>query len=1443
MRIASWYILVFLLLVLIIQTRGQQALQPSAEKFKMIQYSLHDGLTSDIISSVMTDQLGYVWTRTETGIAKFDGYEFESFDYDPNNRKNIYQKVSATNSLYLDLLGNIWVNYEGLGISYYDPVKGYFINFKPDDQQKDYIGNYDIFCFYAKDSSTLWIGTNKGLFSYNYTSKKFIKIETIDFAIQSIFVDNIGNVWMGAGEKETFNSGQGLVVFDSKKNKAVKIGRGSERISDIKQDRDGRIWLATSQGIGRVRDYSPGISGIENAYYELETYSGDYSAQDIQRNNFHTLYESAKGDIWALANIGMVRVNEKNNAAFQLQPYLEKEKLDNINLSKVIDIGEDLDGNLWVLSSATEIGLARYDKTTDTFLTKWERFAGLNKTDWRFISMHIDQNNIIWLGTERFGLLKYDLYQQKFRDLKSINENAGSLSSNKILSITKGKDNSLWIGTSYGLNHYNPNKSSVERYNVYNSSINGNTILSSLIDSKGTLWLGHTPDQVSRIDLDTWQNDPLKYIVNGDTTGFFGWSISALAEDLNNDVWVASHAGGIYQVSGNTGEFKNYQFFDQKQKIVMATNSLLVDAQNNLWIGTTYGLYILNRKTDQLEEFKGVNGKALIKEGVISMEELGNTLLIGTQSGGLIRLNPQNRELVRITTHDGLPSNVINAQVIQNDSIFWLGTGNGLCRLNINSMEISNFSVFDGLPTDIFNANSATVAPNGIVYFGTANGLLYFHPDSIVVNRTQSKPLLTSFALFNQAIGVGDTVNGQLILQKSLAFTDHITLNHENYIFSIGFSSMHMASPNNNRYAYKLDNLDKDWNYVDATRRLATYTSLPPGDYIFRLKATNSSGIWSDEETILNIRILPPWWGTFWFRLLLLCLMIVAGYAFFFIRIRSVRNRNKALQMMVRKKTEGLHEQNKELLRMTEKVHEADKSKLRYFINISHELRTPLTLILGPTQNLIASSRLNDDDREDVKLIERNGHRLLRLTNQLLDSSELDKEILKLQVSNGDIIHFVMEIAKAFRYHAESKNISYEIIPSISTRQTGWFDGDKIEKILYNLISNAFKFTKHGGKVKVSAMVHGINLEVSVEDNGVGMENEELERVFDRFYQVETNEERRSGTGIGLNLAKKLSKKHKGSLKANSVYGLGSIFTLHIPIDEESYTASEKVKSHINIDQRVEDIQKLFARYSPPGNSVTMEKERKNVLIVEDSEDMRQYLRNGLKFEFNVMEAENGLVGIKIAEECFPDIIVSDIMMPNMNGLDLCEKLKESEISSHIPIILLTAKVGEQHQIEGYESGADDYLTKPIKINLLIARINNLISAREKLKEAFSSANELMPENICSQKGDKVFLERVIKIIESNLENRDLNHKTFVEELGISKTALYNKINSLTGLSINLFVRSIRLKIAKKLIKETAYNLSEISYKTGFSDPSYFSKCFKQEFDITPKEYAEQLVK
>ncbi len=1391
-----------------------------------------NGVSMNGIRNIHQDSKGFLWFRMDEGVVRYDGYSFTTYTQNPNDDNSIIQKVR---SIYCDMQSNIWVDYDGVGLSIFFQEKDEFQNYTENESQPEYIGNQDAQIVHQTTDSLVWIGTKTGLYLYNYNKNIFTKIENTDhLSILSLLEDTMGNLWIGTGDQTDNTVGQGLYLLRTTDMTLTKVKGDDFQISAFFQDSKGDIWVGTNKGIGKIFDYAPSIKPFSEVAYRLLKIP--LIRSDVPYIVVSSFYEMPNGQIWFATSHGLGRLSKSHGEQYEVNFYNNDPAMSDSNgLTEYTDILLDKLGQIWVNSTNSNYGLGLYDEVNDRFINQLLTFTELDLRNSRSIDVFIDRNNLLWVGTERDGLIKFDLEKKGVQTIRHNPSKKNSLASKNVFGISEDPQGKLWIGTAFGLSHYNKSTGEIKNYTTENLDMNSDIIFSVLHDTKGHLWLGHWPHQLSKIDLKTNRNDP--YRIND---GFYGWTISSLLE-LKGDVWIGTHTRGVYKAVDGTKKLKNYRFYKNGKLNNAATESIYADSKGIIWVGTSSGLYWFNSANDSFEFFKMDDDTLPLNDGIYSIYEIDSILWLGTYSGGLVELNLRERMMHRYTESNNLSSNSVRGILSEDDQYLWLSTNNGISKFNLTNHIVKFYNEYDGLQGNEFNVNSYFKTKDGKMCFGGTNGMSIIDPKKLKDNPYLAEPTLTNFSLFYKKVQVGDTINGQVVLNSNISYTKNITLNHLNNVFTIEFSAMHLSIPSKNKYAYKLEGFDTYWTNTDAQNRKATYTSLPKGDYIFRVRASNCDGIWSEQEAVMNITILPPWWNTMAFRLLLLLFTIILFYLLYSFRIKRIQESNRKLEFMIKDKTKVLELQNTEIIEMADKLHEADQSKIKFFMNISHEFRTPLSLILGPLENMLNSTQLQFEDRENAKIMERNAHRLLRLINQLLDSTELQLDIIKLSVSKNDIVYFVRKVFHAFDHKAEVQGIQYNFYSEMASIH-GWFDGDKLEKILYNLISNAFKFTPMYGEISVRLEVFENKVKLYVEDTGMGIQADKLDKIFDRFYQIEDKSQRKSGTGIGLNFAKNLALRHKGQLTVTSEYGIGSTFSLIIPIGDADYNDAEKVAESIDVNERVLNIQKLFLETKE--EDTTSEKRKKPaIIIVEDSLDMTAHLKNSLKDDFDITATKNGKEALIIANQIRPDLIVSDIMMPIMDGLELCAKVKESEVLSHVPVILLTAKSSEHSVIEGYTHGADDYLTKPVDLKMLKTRAWNLIKSRQLLRKRFSSGVHLIPDDVEMEKGELVFLEKFVSIVEKNLSNSNLSYRDFIEDLGISKSLLYSKINKITGQSLNVFIRTLRLKHAALMLTDSTKNIKEVAYSTGFNDLQYFSKCFKIQFGKSPRSYRSEIIK
>jgi signal transduction histidine kinase/CheY-like chemotaxis protein/AraC-like DNA-binding protein len=851
---------------------------------------------------------------------------------------------------------------------------------------------------------------------------------------------------------------------------------------------------------------------------------------------------------------------------------------------------------------------------------------------------------------------------------------------------------------------------------------------------------------------------------------------------------------------------------------------LFKDSRQNLWVGTFNGLNKFDPGLGQFQRFLSnkQDSTSLSDNEILCInEDSFQNLWVGTNHG----LNLMNREKGTFkvyTTKNGLPDNSINAIYPDQEGNLWLSTHNGISKFNPKTKEVRNFNKSDGISSNELAPFAHCKTSDGEILLGSNNGLTLFNPDQIRDNEIKPKVVLTNFKLCNKNVKLNGSDSP---LKRHISQCDEITLTYKQTFVIFEYVALNYSSPEKNQYAYMLEGFEDEWNYV-GNKREATYTNLDAGTYTFRVKASNNDGLWNEEGVALKITVLPPPWLSWWAYGFYLVLFVFLILVFRNYNIRRAK---------------------------AEKEHEQDKENLRFFINVSHEFRTPLTLILSPVQKLLQSNSI-EESKHAAKCIQASTNKLLNLVNQLLDFRKTDLGLLPLRAAQVDIVSFIKEIVKSFEYLGQSKNIRLQFDSSVDALDV-WFDPDKLEKIINNLLSNAIKYTDEGGKItiSISKVTHSRNnsngVEIRVQDTGIGLNPQQQKHIFERFYKSDEN---RTGTGIGLNFTKSLVELHGGEISVESTLGEGSTFTVFLRLGKEHLKTAqlcegdfkmsdfkfdedlhESVKYDIETaDDAIDDGSELKS-YS--GNQIPM------VLLVEDNAKLRSQMREELKGLYHIKEAGNGEDGLNMAVKYFPDVIISDIMMPKMNGIELCRKIKSDLYTCHIPVVLLTAKTLVENKIEGFKSGADEYISKPFQMEVLVVRIQNILEERRRLKEKFKTSGALVPSSeLTNNNMDEVFLEKATKIVFDNISDPDFVLADLLKEMGMSRSSFYLKINSLTGTSPTAFIRTIKLKYAAELLVTQKYRINEICTMAGFNHQTYFNKTFRDFYGMSPLQYLKK---
>jgi signal transduction histidine kinase/ligand-binding sensor domain-containing protein/DNA-binding response OmpR family regulator len=1320
-------------------------------------YTTSDGLSNAVIYDMVQDKKGVMWLATDRGVNRFDGYDFEVFLNDPLDTNSL--QSNKIESIYCDVKNNVWVGLSD-GLYKYDRKKNKFEAYPLYFEGK--LVNPKIRSFVEDKKNILWMASNLGLIALNqenlqvtFYNRPAAKIQ--DFKsdpLNVLALDQEGKLWIGS-------DGYGMKVFNPENNETMAF-KNSRSGSNSILDNVVLSILADSKGNIIVGTLEKGIlvrPKGSDTFLPVSLAEGNKASGAI-----YAITEDHNGKIWVGTRSGVKILDLKTLKLFDGNQYIN---VAGVSDSRTITyLGND--GNLWFAIGRKGLYLKKgVTRTFHTFTTENGLSNGMVK------SVYFDRQKNLWVGTDGGGLnqvidRKVLVYKHNSKDKTSISDNA-------IISLFQDNENSIWVG-SYrgGLSEFDSRKRAFVNY--LNDSIN--------------------------------EGANLNYV-------------TAITRKDSATLWVGTMGYGIYSFDINTKKFESFQraMIDGNwTDLPLSVNILMVDRNENLWIGSYNGLFCWNRKRGILKEYSKKK-KRLQSDNVFDLlEDKGGNIWAATGSG--VYQITTDDHIISFSEAEGLASAMTLSLLEDNSNNLWIGTENGLSKLNIRSKVSINYYTEDGLPANEFANGSRFKRSDGLLYFGTASGLVYFHPDSIKGNVGSPKLIFSKLKLFNSDVLVGKPGDDTSIITAPIDEANVIRLKHSDNSFSIEFAALDFNNPEKIKYSYKMEGFDENWIIKNYKQRSATYTNLSPGTYTFKIRSTNSDGIWTNNFRSIEVRISPPWWKTWWAKLLCLCIILSI---LFFVR--------KTMLIRWKMKNELLLERIER-----EKSEEITQSKLRFFANISHEFKTPLTLILAPVEKLMAEE--NSVQRsKNLTLIYDNVLRMLRMFNQLLELQKVEEGKMELSLTPVNLTEFIRNLAEPFKELSHQKNIEFEVDlppePLVSL-----LDQDKIEKVIFNLLMNAYKFTPAGGKIRVILKKRAVKKEettikwfqITVSDTGVGIPKDHFEKIFQRFYQVENAKGKySSGTGgIGLHLVKTFIDLHKGEIEVYSEEGTGSSFIVKIPAQVEKTSGLIHKKSRQELPEypSVHDIPKVKNSY--------------RILIVEDDLQILEFLKSELANEYVVLEATNGKEGLDIAQKEIPDLIISDIMMPEMDGTELCRMVKQDINTCHIPVILLTARSSVEERVEGLETGADSYIPKPFHLNHLKTRIGKLIELRENLKKKFSKSLIFEPKELTLMSVDEKFLAKAIQFVKENISDSELNIEGMGKQLAMSRGQFYKKIKALTDQSPSEFVRTIRLKQAAYMLRQDKYNISEVAYEVGFSSHQYFTNCFKEYFNMSPTEYLQR---
>lgn len=1362
-----------------------------------------NGLSQNDVNTIIQDDEGFMWFGTHDGLNKYDGYTFEVFRHQEGQPNSIPNNLIQ--SLEKDKDGNLWIINTNAGITKFNPRTEVFTNFKHDKRRLNSSPSSNSKSIYVDHSNRLWIATNAGVSMLDLNNTE------LGFSHYAIF--------------EKYNKGPAIV-------------------NAIFQTSDEQIWIGTE--IGLFKAFFNGKSNI--TFVEVtEDLMVDYTPR------VYTMYEDKYQNFLIGTDRGIFTKAKQETSFYKI--------LSNI----IFDLEIDHDNNIWA-GSISGIHKLDYNKLTNTFTFK-ETFEynisnpfGLNRNSIR--SIYKDKLGVMWAGTKGGGVNKFSPLINPFEVIKkSINPH--SLSYNNIRSIYEDSNGVLWIGTEEGNLNYNLTANDYNNgfYQIEDTR-NVFAMEEVVVNDKKYLYLGRQSDKnLSRILLKKGKIYTQKDIENIPHSNG-----SVFALHYNDDIlWIGTYSRGLckHEING-TADHKEFNYDTNNSNLSSKViRSLFEDREGNLWIGTAEGLNLIpkkeiKKKVPEITVFKHQkdNKQSLSNNYVLDIYQSKNGIIwVGTLGGGLNALKyKQGAPTVfkRITTENGLPNNIIKG--IQEDAQgnLWITSNKGLTRYTIENANVLNFSTSDGLQGEEFLELSRFKNNKGKLFFGGTNGVNVFKPEEVIEVKSAANPLLANFYLLNKKVNPGEKVKDRVLLKNGLNYTESISLQPKENSFSIEFSSTNYQASEKNRFLYKLEGFDENWQEVGAKKRFATYTNIPPGTYSFRLKTLNNSGKPNEVEKQLQINVLAPWWKTT--TALLIYGIIFIGLLIAFRRFTIVRAEEKH-QYQVSKLEK---KQSEELQQM----------KLEFFTNISHEFRTPLTLIKGPLDVLEKNNEIwsSSQRQKQYDLMKKNTNYLLRLVNQLLDFRRVDREKMALKISNLDLVLFVEETAGPFAFLATKKKIDFKIIADKSHLIIP-FDPDALEKILNNLLFNAFKFTPEGKSIFLE--IHDgetynnpqlldkkLNLEdfmvLQIKDTGKGISEDKVKHIFERYY-LDRNQNIQ-GAGIGLSFTKKLVELHDGFIDVSSTENEGTTFSVLLPKHQNKISTAKliELENEVKAEQPINlapdlaslktELKEELAK-STKSISSNLKTNTTKVLVVDDNEDIRSFIINGVEAKYEIIEAANGQEGLELAVKEKPLVIISDIMMPVMDGFEMVSKLIVDERVGHIPIIMLTAKSSKETETKALGLGVVDFVRKPFDLDVLLLKVNNVIKKQEKLRTNYNEKVSIEPKEIEVTSNDQRFLQQAMHLVEENMMNTEFSVEMLVSEMGMSRSNLYLKLKEITGLSSSEFIRSVRLKRAVQLLKKSDMSVKEIMYMTGFNTASYFSKCFKKQYGVVPSEYMKNLNK
>ena len=1332
-----------LLLCFICCQISRSAQQVANEHYYFRNLNVQNGLSQNTVNAILQDKQGFMWFGTKDGLDRYDGLSFRKFKHDGRSQRSIGNNFIT--ALYEDEKGNIWVGTD-VGLYIYYPEKDFFEHFMTLSAENTKI-EHTVTAISGDNQGCVWIAVeSQGLFCYelekgrlqNYALKNFSFLTT---NVQTFAFDNSGTLWIGC-------YGDGL--FYSK---------------------------------DRLKTLHPYLSPEDNK----EVYANDV-VTSIVKGAYNCLY------------IGSLKGGAKE-----------------LNLTS---------GKLHDLLLADESGESVFCR-----------------------ELLVASDSELWIGAES-GLYIYNLRQGQYAHLRSSINDPYSLSDNAIYSLCRDREGGIWIGSYFGgVNYYPRFYTNFEKYYPKGTEdgLHGKRVREFCQDNQGILWIGTEDGGLNRFNPKT-----KTFSFFTPSNAFTNVHGLCMVDDY---LWVGTFSKGVKVVDTRTGTVvKTYQKTDSPRSLIdNSVFSICRTTTGDIYLGTLFGLLHYNRQSDDFDRVPELNGRFVydIKEDsggnlwlatyangaycynvsekkwknylhdennpeslpydkVVSIfEDSHRQVWLTTQGGGFCLFHPDTETFTSYDSADGLPNDVVYQIVEDKEGLFWLTTNNGLVCFQPTTGAMKVYTTSNGLLGEQFNYRSSFKTEDGTIYLGSIDGFVAFNPKTFSENKSLSSIVITDFLLFGKEVHVGEPGSP---LEKSITFSDELLLHSNQNSFSFRVAALDFLAPRMSKVMYRLDGFDEDWLTLGESP-IVTYSNLRYGNYTFRVKVSNSDGVWNEKGVSLKIHILPPFYLSIWAYIVYALLIVGCSlYVFMYFKRRSNRKHRRQMEKF---------EQEKE--------REVYHAKIDFFTNVAHEIRTPLTLIKGPLENIILKKQVDAETREDLNVMKQNTERLLNLTNQLLDFRKTESQGFRLNFAKCDITEVLKETHMRFTSLAKQKGLEFTLqVPE--KEFYAHVNREAFTKIISNLLNNGVKYA--GSYVRISLEVPEADNDdksfcIRTENDGVIIPDEMKEEIFKPFVRFNEQEDGKvtTGTGIGLALSRSLAELHQGTLVMEKGEE-SNVFCLTLPIVQDmtiTLTSEQEVETEKMAETVVGETEKAD--------------DRPTVLVVEDNPDMLAFVVRQLSKEYTVLTATNGAEALQVLDGNYVNLVVSDVVMPVMDGFELCKTIKSNLNYSHIPVILLTAKTNIQSKIEGMELGADAYLEKPFSVEYLQACASNLIQNREKLRKAFAQSPFVAANTMALTKADEDFIKRLNEVIQANFSNPEFSMDDMADGLNMSRSNFYRKIKGVLDLSPNEYLRLERLKRAAQLLKEGENRVNEICYMVGFNSPSYFAKCFQKQFGVLPKDF------